>query len=115
VLPYTGSFAGFAASLAAACQLPIVCTRKAGLPDHLGETAVWVDENSPEPLAERIIELLSNEPRRRQLGNQLLKRAETFLQWDVIADQTLKIYEDTIHKKTGQPLDESDAVTARAV
>jgi glycosyltransferase involved in cell wall biosynthesis len=85
------------------------------VPDHLGETAVWVDENSPEPLAERIIEVLNNEPRRRQLGNQLLKRAETFLQWGVIADQTLKIYEDTIHKKTGQPLVESDAVTARAV
>ncbi len=115
VLPYTGSFAGFAASLAAACRLPIVCTRKAGLPDHLGDTAVWVDENSPEPLAERIIELLNSEPRRRQLGNQLLKRAETFLQWDVIADQTLKIYEDTILKKTGQPLDASDEVTARAV
>jgi len=115
VLPYTGSFAGYAASLAAACQLPIVCTRKAGLPDHLGETAVWVDENSPEPLAERIIELLNNEPQRRQLGSQLLKRAESFLQWDVIADQTLKIYEDTILKKTGQHLDESDPVTAQAV
>jgi len=104
VLPYTGSFAGFAASLAAACQLPIVCTRKAGLPDHLGDTAVWVDENSPEHLAERIIELLDNEPCRRQLGNQLLKRAETFLRWDVIADQTLKIYEESMHKKIGEDL-----------
>jgi len=104
VLPYTGSFGGFAASLAAACQLPIVCTRKAGLPDHLGDTAVWVDENSPEHLAERIIELLDNEPCRRQLGNQLLKRAETFLRWDVIADQTLKIYEESMHKKIGEDL-----------
>jgi glycosyltransferase involved in cell wall biosynthesis len=115
VLPYTGSFGGFAASLAAACQLPIVCTRKAGLPDHLGETGVWIDENSPEQLAARVIELSNNEPCRRQLGNQLLKRAETFLQWDVIAEQTLKIYEDSLHKKTGQDFTESHAVTTRAV
>jgi glycosyltransferase involved in cell wall biosynthesis len=100
VLPYTGSFAGFAASLAAACQLPIVCTRKAGLPDHLGETGVWVEENNPS---------------RRQLGNQLLKRAETFLSWDVIADQTLKIYEESIDKKTGAELEPSNAESARAV
>jgi glycosyltransferase involved in cell wall biosynthesis len=115
VLPYTGSFAGFAASLAAACQLPIVCTRKAGLPDHLGETGVWVEENNPEQLAARMIELFNNEPSRRQLGNQLLKRAETFLSWDVIADQTLKIYEESIDKKTGAELEPSNAESARAV
>jgi glycosyltransferase involved in cell wall biosynthesis len=115
VLPYTGSFAGYAASLAAACQLPIVCTRKAGLPDHLGETGVWVDENSPEQLAERMLELLQSEPRRRQLGQQLLQRAEACLRWDVIAEQTLKIYEASIQKKMGQELEPSDAVTARAV
>jgi glycosyltransferase involved in cell wall biosynthesis len=115
VLPYTGSFAGFAASLAAACQLPIVCTRKAGLPEHLGDTGVWVDENSPEQLAERMIELLNNEPCRRQLGDQLLKRAETFLRWDVIADQTLKIYEESMRKKIEQNLEQTHAVTALAV
>jgi glycosyltransferase involved in cell wall biosynthesis len=109
VLPYTGSFAGAAASMAAACQLPIVCTRKAGLPDYLGETGVWVDENNPEQLAERILGLLSNEPARRQIGARLLKRAETFLQWDVIADQTLKIYEDSMQENTGQELKPSYA------
>jgi glycosyltransferase involved in cell wall biosynthesis len=114
-LPYTGSFAGYAASLAAACRLPVVCTRKAGLPDHLGETAVWIDENSPEQLAGRITELLDDEPRRRRLGEQLFKRAETFLQWDVIADQTLRIYEQSTHGKVVQDAQPSDEVTARAV
>ena len=114
-LPYTGSFAGFAASLAAACRLPVVGTRKAGLPDHLGETAVWIDENSPDQLAERISELLNDEPRRRHLGDQLFKRAETLLQWDVIADQTLKIYERSMPEKTGQDAQPSAEATARAV
>jgi hypothetical protein len=45
----------------------------------------------------------------------LLKRAETFLSWDVIADQTLKIYEESIDKKTGAELEPSNAESARAV
>jgi glycosyltransferase involved in cell wall biosynthesis len=99
VLPYTGSFAGLPASLAAACQLPVVCTRKAGLPDHLGESGVWVEENNPEQLAERIIELVGNDRLRQEVGARLLKRAQEHLCWDVIADRTLKIYEQSMRKK----------------
>jgi len=99
VLPYTGSFAGLPASLAAACQLPVVCTRKAGLPDHLGESGVWVDENNYEQLAERIMELLSNDRLRQEVGARLLKRAQEHLCWEVIAERTLKIYEDSMRKK----------------
>ena len=98
VLPYTGSFAGRAASLAAACQLPVVCTRKAGLPDHLGESGVWVEENNPEQLAERIMELLGDDHLRQEIGARLLKRAQEFLSWDVIADRTLEIYEEATRK-----------------
>jgi glycosyltransferase involved in cell wall biosynthesis len=99
VLPYTGSFAGLPASIAAANQLPVVCTRKAGLPDHLGDCGVWVDEENPEQLAERIIELLGSEQLRREIGARLLKRAEDFLQWDVIAKRTLQVYEESGEKK----------------
>lgn len=99
VLPYTGSFAGRAASVAAACQLPVVATRKAGLPDHLGEAGVWVEENNPEQLAEQVIELLGNESLRREIGSRLLKRAQKFLSWDVIAERTLEIYEQSAKKK----------------
>src|ERR1022692_803299 len=95
VLPYTGSFAGLPASLAAACQLPVVCTRKAGLPDHLGESGVWVDENNHEQLAEQIMELLRNDRLRQEVGARLLKRAQEHLCWEVIADRTLKIYEQS--------------------
>lgn len=99
VLPYTGSFAGFAASTAAACQLPIVCTRKAGLPDHLGDAGIWIDENNAQQLATRILELLDDESLREEIGARLLKRAQDYLSWDVIADQTIKIYEQAIRKR----------------
>jgi glycosyltransferase involved in cell wall biosynthesis len=99
VLPYTGSFAGLPASIAAANQLPVVCTRKAGLPDHLGECGVWIDEENPEQLAAQIVELLGNEQRRREIAARLLRRAEGFLQWDVVAEWTLNVYEESAKQK----------------
>jgi glycosyltransferase involved in cell wall biosynthesis len=101
VLPFSGSFAGLAASLAAACQLPVVCTRKAGLPDHLADAGIWVDENNAEQLANRITELLDSETLRREVGARLLKRAQDALSWDVIADRTLSIYDQAIASKSG--------------
>jgi glycosyltransferase involved in cell wall biosynthesis len=98
-LPYTGSFAGLAGAFAAACQLPVVCTRKAGLPDHLGDSAIWIDENNAEQLAARIGELLDDDELRRRVGARLLKRAQDSLSWEVIADQTLKIYEAAARQK----------------
>ncbi len=100
-LPYTGSFAGQPASFAAATGLPIVCTRKAGLPDHLGDTAIYVDENpdgktdpaKSQQLADRILDLLKSETLRKQCSARLRARAENLLGWDTIADQTLKIYQ----------------------
>src|SRR5260370_7561194 len=65
VLPYTGSFAGLPASIAGANQLPVVCTRNAALPDHLVLCGIWFDEEKPEQLTERIIELLGSEQLRR--------------------------------------------------
>ena len=84
VLPYTGSFAGQPASFAAAAGLPVVCTRKAGLTDHLNDTAIYIDENpdgktdpaKSQQLADRILDLLKSETLRKQCGARLLARAE---------------------------------------
>ena len=99
VLPYTGSFAGLPAAMAAANQLPVICTKKAGLPDHLADCAVWVDEGNPEQLADRIMELLQSDERRRELADKLRTRAESFLSWDVIAERTLNVYEESAKRK----------------
>jgi glycosyltransferase involved in cell wall biosynthesis len=115
VLPYTGSFAGLPASQAAACRLPVVCTRRAGLPDHLGELGIWVDENNAGQLAERITELLGNEAARKEIGSHLRKRAEALLRWDVIAEQTLKIYHESLRDKYGLGLEEKDELRALAI
>ena len=99
VLPYTGSFAGLPAAMAAANQLPVICTRKAGLPDHLADCAVWVDERNPVQLAERIMELLQSDERRHELADKLFRRAQDYLSWEVIADRTLNVYEESARRK----------------
>jgi glycosyltransferase involved in cell wall biosynthesis len=99
VLPFTGSFAGLPASIAAANALPVVGTRRAGLPDHLGECAVWIDEENPQQLAQRIIDLLGNEPLWRELSRNVRARAEGALRWEVIADRTLGVYEQALRNK----------------
>lgn len=101
VLPWAGSFAGYPASLAAACRLPVIGTRKAGLPDHLGDSGIWIDVDNPEQLAERIHVLLGNPQMRREIADRLLKRAQDLLQWDVIADRTLEVYQDAAANRRG--------------
>ena len=99
VLPYTGSFAGLPAATAAACEVPIVATRKAGLPDHLGESGIWVDENKPDQLASRVLELLGSESAWQEASAKVRKRAEEHLSWDLIAEKTLAVYEQAIVNK----------------
>jgi glycosyltransferase involved in cell wall biosynthesis len=100
VLPYTGGFAGLPASTAAACELPVVATRTAGLPDHLGESGIWVDENDADQLASRVLELLDNDEAWQQAAAGLRKRAEELLSWDVIAENTLQVYKQAIANRT---------------
>ncbi len=100
VLPFTRSFAGLPAALAAAAQLPVICTRKAGLPDHLADAGIWVEENNPQQLANQIIRLLRDDGLRRDVGVRLLRRAQEHLKWEIIANQTLEIYKEALRHKT---------------
>jgi glycosyltransferase involved in cell wall biosynthesis len=72
--------------------LPVVGTRKAGLPDHLGEDGIWIDEANQEQLAQQIMQLLGNERLRRLISSRLRRKASEFLSWDVIAQHTLDVY-----------------------
>jgi glycosyltransferase involved in cell wall biosynthesis len=98
-IPFTGSFAGLPASLAAANQLPIICTRKAGLPDHLGDSPVWIEAENSEQLAHEILDLLSKEQRRREVATRQLNRAKSHLRWEVIGEQTVNIYQEAMKRK----------------
>jgi len=102
VLPYTGSFAGMPATIAMANGVPVIATRRAGLPEHLGDAAAWIEENDPDDLASTILYLLDCAPERERLAQEARTRAEHILSWDVIAEKTLASYRAALEQKTGK-------------
>jgi glycosyltransferase involved in cell wall biosynthesis len=101
VLPYMGSFAGLAAATAAAVGLPVIATKNAGIPEHIGENGIWIDNDNAEQIAEQIEKLLGSEELRRDLSGRLRQRAEQHLTWDVVADKTLAVYDRALRRKKG--------------
>ncbi len=99
VLPFTGSFAGYPASLALATGVPVIGTRRAGLPEHLGDVGSWVAEHDPNGLAAAIQTLLEDEPERRRIGERGRARVERELSWDVVAERTCVTYEKALRRK----------------
>ena len=91
VLPFRGSFSGMPAAIAAANRLPIIGTRRSGLPEHIGDLGIYVDLE-PAELAKRIAEVLRNEEYRKAQGAKLRAHAERNLGWGNIVRQTLDIY-----------------------
>jgi glycosyltransferase involved in cell wall biosynthesis len=99
VLPFTGSFAGYPAALAMNCGAPVIGTREAGLPEHLGDAGVWVERDDPIGLASAILRLLNSDEERRRIAGLGRARAESELSWDAIAQKTIRVYEKAIEEK----------------
>lgn len=115
IIPFTGSFAGLPAGIAAANQLPVICTRKAGIPDHVGDAAVWIEPENSEQLADAIVNLLRDDSRRQELATRLLDRAKSHLAWDVIAEQTVNIYQEATRRKVLPAVSDQAAATQLTV
>jgi glycosyltransferase involved in cell wall biosynthesis len=63
---------------AQACGVPVIASRVGGVPEIIshGETGLLVDAQNPTALAEGMEQLLSDEPRRLQMGIAARQRAE---------------------------------------
>jgi len=79
--------------------VPVIGTREAGLPEHLGDAGVWVERNDPSGFAAAILRLLNDEAERRRIAERGRARAERELGWDVIAQKTIGVYEKAMEKK----------------
>jgi len=97
VLPYTKGTAGFQTVVAMANAVPVIATKKAGTLDHLGDTGVYVRNNSPEDIAGAIEKLLTDNAYRADLASRARKRAINNFSWNIIADKTLELYERVLH------------------
>lgn len=99
VVPFTGSFAGSAAGLALANGVPVIGTRRAGLPEHLGPLGVWIEENDAEDLASQILRLLQDPAERERLARAGRERAEQVLSMELIGDRTLECYRKALERR----------------
>jgi D-inositol-3-phosphate glycosyltransferase len=102
VMPsYYESF-GLVALEAMACGVPVIASRVGGLKETVrdGQTGYLVPWRCPEPFAERLDLLLTNEPLRRSLGEEAREVAQRY-RWPVIAAQVEDVYHELVSAYRG--------------
>jgi D-inositol-3-phosphate glycosyltransferase len=101
---YYESF-GLVALEAMACGVPVIASRVGGLKETVrdGQTGYLVPWRCPEPFAERLDLLLTNEPLRRSLGEEAREVAQRY-RWPVIAARVEDVYHELVSAYRGEPV-----------
>lgn len=99
VIPFTASFAGLPAAVAMANDVPVIATRFAGLPQHLGEAGIYVTEKSPPELADAIVRVVEDGPWRAQHAAAGRQRVDDLLSWNAIAGGLLETYQGALDRR----------------
>lgn len=73
--------------------MAIVTTDVKGCPEVVGEAGVCVPPRSPDALREAVQELISDNDRRRRLGQAARQRVLTSFDWPIVVDQYAAVYE----------------------
>ena len=94
IIPYTGSSGKYPATCAMANATPVIATRKAGLPEYLGELGIYIRENSPDELAAAMIASMEDDDSMAQLRADLRRRAVKYYSYNVTVGTVLKVYDD---------------------
>jgi N-acetyl-alpha-D-glucosaminyl L-malate synthase BshA len=100
LIPSGNESFGLSALEAMACGVPVISSDVGGLPEvnvH-GETGYVVPMGNIEVLAQRIRELLENEPLRRQMGDASLVRATTMFSIENLIPRYEDLYESVLSK-----------------
>jgi D-inositol-3-phosphate glycosyltransferase len=95
---------GMVALEAMACGTPVVASETGGLAFLVrdGETGFHVPAADPGALADRLIQLMSEEELRRRLGKQAAAYAGAY-DWSIIADQIVELYELALAESRREP------------
>jgi glycosyltransferase involved in cell wall biosynthesis len=83
---------------AMACGIPVITSDRSSLPEVVGEAGIMLDTSQPALLAQEILGLLRNEPRRLELAEAGIKRASMF-SWRKTAEQTAAIYHSVLKNR----------------
>jgi D-inositol-3-phosphate glycosyltransferase len=107
VMPSHYESFGMVALEAMAMGRPVIASEVGGLAFLIkdGVNGFHVPTRDPEALAERIFELLTNEPCREDMGRAARENAKRF-DWTIIARQVLRAYSDMVNRpaNTNTPL-----------
>jgi len=77
---------------AMSCGCPVICSRRAGLPEAAGDAALYLDDPANvEHLAELLGRLVASEPLRRDLIARGLAQAARF-SWEATAKSTFSSF-----------------------
>jgi glycosyltransferase involved in cell wall biosynthesis len=96
LIPYTGGSGKYAATCAMANSTPVIATRKAGLPEYLGDLGIYIKENSPEELAAAMIKIMEDDESSKKLRIDLRKKAIEQFSYNVITQQIVDAYHKTL-------------------
>ena len=80
---------------AMASGVPVACARAASLPETAEHAALYFDPTDAEDMADRMVTLTANRDVHRECRRLGLERAQNF-SWDVCAERTLKIIQETV-------------------
>jgi glycosyltransferase involved in cell wall biosynthesis len=94
-LVFPSLFEGFGLPLleAMASDCPVVCSQMAGIPEVVGDGALFFDPTDPENIADAMHRILTDEDLRRSLVQAGRDRCSQF-SWERTARETLKVLEE---------------------
>ena len=73
---------------------PVIATRKADLPEYLGDLGLYIKEGSAEELSQAMVHLLDHPGDAASAGAKLRKRAEELYSAESISLRLLAVYQD---------------------
>lgn len=80
---------------AMAAGTPVIASNAASIPEVCGDAALYFDPYSPEDIAEKIMQFVSNKNLQQELREKGLKRSELF-SWEKCADETIRVIKEVI-------------------
>jgi glycosyltransferase involved in cell wall biosynthesis len=86
---------GFPPLEAMACGTPVVASRRASLPEVVGEAALLIDPTSSESMREALPRVLRDETLRKELASRGRLQAAKF-RWETTVEQTLAAYREVL-------------------